>query len=172
MKFLLCSLFLFIFDWSFGQKKSVDFFPDTLECIGISNHYQPEDIYSCVSIQVPITRNWLLEVGIGTGWRHVLTRGRSFYGYVGGSFDLMRRPRLFLGPAIRGFHERLNLENNDPQFSYSGGQAGYRFAYGGRFKVVNSSYFGLHNFSFRTGQQFNNKLHLGYAFQIGLNFEI
>lgn len=172
MKFLVISLFLLLFSFSFGQIKTGKYLPDTLYCLGLSNYFQQEDIYTCISIQGPITRNWLIEFGIGSGWRHNRTRGVSSYTHMVVSFDIVRRPRLFFGPSIRGFHESLNSFNQDDQFQFAGGQLGYRLAYGGRLKVVHSAYLGLHNFTYRTGQHVNNRVYLGYAFQIGFNYEI
>jgi hypothetical protein len=172
MRVLLISLFLFIFNWSFGQNEKRKYFPDTTEILGISNHFQPEDIYTCLNIQLALTQNWLIETGLGIGWRHNRTKGYSIYSYVVGSYDFMRRPRLFLGPSIRGFYGTSYLLDGDIQFRNSGGQMGYRLAYGKRLKIIHSAYLGVHNFTFRTGQKLNNKVYLGHTFQIGLGFEI
>lgn len=175
MKWLCFSLFLFYASFSFSQdKEKAKFFPDTLHSVGTSGYYQKEDIYSFFTFQTPVVKDLYVEAGVGFGWRQIRTNSKFTPSFqFGFHYDFIKKPKVFLGPALRLHYQGSSLgDENVAKFRYYGANFGYRFAFGNKLKIVNSGFIGPHQFWYGSGESDNKVVYFGYAFQIGLNYEL
>ncbi len=161
---------------TFGQeKKKAIFFPDTLQAFGLSTSFQNEDIYSYFHFQLPIVKNILLDAALGLGWRHALTNSAWQPSIqIGFHYDFLQQPKLNLGPSLRfSYTGPRDKSEEKPQLNFYNADLGYRFSYGGKLKVMQSSYAGAHQFWYvETSGTKDGVVYFGYAFQVGLSFEL
>lgn len=171
MKWILVPLLFFAVGNNLAQTKHPKAFSDSTFSVGIYNFYQSEDLYTFAFLQINATKNLLVDAGIGAGWRAGLGSGSSLAGQVSSHYNLSKSRRLFFGPSIRYFHDFLFGSNGTHRFSRYGGELGYLVSYGHKWKVIQSSYCGLHGLTYNTVGGANNRLFFGYSFQLGVGYE-
>jgi hypothetical protein len=167
VKFLVGIIFFASFG-AYSQQKEKAYFPQS---ISVTSAYQNEDIFISAGLGDCLFNFLEVEVRYGIGSRRTFFQ-QSLFSKIDLLVycNLLKTKRVKLGPCIQFTNMSLSQRILKPIQRYNSTEIGYVFTFGNKYKVIQSSFLGLRN----TGYVPINKRYsyVGYAFQIGLMYEL
>jgi|TARA_R110000737_G_scaffold350964_1_gene391662 hypothetical protein len=165
---ILVVLLLFL---SFNLKAQDTSFSVVPKKYSIGTSFQNEDIFVSLGVLYPLKKNFTFEFRFGLGSR------RTFFQQTLFSktdlllhYDFLKSTKWEFGPSVQFSNMSLAPRLFQPIQRYFTAELGYYLAYGHKLKVTQSSYLGYRSTEFVPSKK--RYWYTGYAFQLGLSYEL
>jgi hypothetical protein len=165
---ILVGLLLFL---SFSVYSQDSTFSGVPKKYSLGSSFQNEDIFVAMGVLYDFKKVFTFEIRLGLGARRSFFQQAMFLKTdLLFHYDLLKSRKWKFGPSLQFSNMSLTPQFLKPIQRYYSAEVGYYFAFGKQLKVTQSSYFGFRSTEFVPAKE--RFWFYGYAFQIGLSYEL